>query len=126
MSWKLSPAIQKHGPENALQRTVLRILADYVRDPGIIAWPSVTTIAAEAALGERATRNALRDLAADGWITTAIGGRPNRPSVYTLTDKTRHLVPGKRQGDTPRNPAPHDRKPGTRRPETRHVVPPSL
>lgn len=91
MGWELSLAVQKYGPEAASQRSVLRILTDYARS--IVAWPAVETIAAEAHLSVRTIQTALRGLERDGWITTRLGGGRKRPSVYTLTDKTRQLRP---------------------------------
>lgn len=102
-------AIWDGGPKGSTLRFVLIALADNANDEGEC-WPSICTIARKTGLCERAVRQALRQLEADGWLVTKIGGGRGGANRYTI------------------NPAPH--APGTTcppapdAPPPRHHVPP--
>jgi hypothetical protein len=93
---------------SAPQKSVLISLADNANDEGVC-WPSVGKIAMRTCLSERAVRNALRFLEAEGFLTSS--QRYGRSTWYTVT------------------PAPH--APGTSCPPApdaappRHLVPPT-
>lgn len=66
--------IRRYGPTFHTDRTILGVLADYMRESDFVAWPSVATIAAETGLSERAVQYRLRRLVDDGWVSIAWRG----------------------------------------------------
>jgi hypothetical protein len=63
------------------QKFVLITLADQANDAGVC-WPGVESVTERTGLSERAVRNSLRWLEANGYITTL--GRPGRTSTYHI------------------------------------------
>jgi hypothetical protein len=91
----------------ATQKVVLVRLADRANNTGW-AWPSVTSLAEDTGLCERAVRQALRDLEGRGLVMTeqSKGGQAN---IYRL-QTTRQQVPGQERT----NPAAHAGSNGAR------------
>lgn len=92
MTWAMDNAPDSLTPT---QRHVLLVLADYVNDETMSAFPSLNSLANRTGLTERAVRNSLRVIESHGIISTTIKGargigeRPipadRRPNLYRWT-----------------------------------------
>ncbi|NJM30697.1 MAG: helix-turn-helix domain-containing protein [Rhizobiales bacterium] len=109
-------------------KALLICLANYANEKGEC-WPSQTTIAREAELGERATRDWLQKLEAQGLITRT---RRNRRDGSRTSDLFQLAIGAKVAVETDQPAKTADRKiqaanpagrPGTRRRGVRHQVP---
>ena len=65
----------QHGPEAQGERFVLIALADFANDEGEC-WPSIDGIARKVCMTARGVQKVLRQLEADGWVSTLVGGGP--------------------------------------------------
>jgi hypothetical protein len=67
MAAELLGLVLKHGPENNTLKVVMMTLTNYANEQDVC-WPSIPTIAQNAALTDRTVYRALAKLCADGWI----------------------------------------------------------
>lgn len=71
MSFKLVKRVIHSDRVDGMHKLILIILADYVNEAkGNAAWPSVTTVALQAGASIRHTRRIIRELEAEGVLTT--------------------------------------------------------
>ncbi len=123
-SYKLSRIVAELKSLRGIKKPVLRALADHY--PNV--FPSVVTIAMQAGFGTTKTREALRALEAEGFISALsakVGGR-EKPTQYVLSvSKILALHQGQDTQHQPlpfeiENPTPSDGIPNTSRQETQH------
>jgi hypothetical protein len=110
MSIRIMSAVWGCSLSGPTKRLVLLALADNANDEGEC-WPSIATISRKTGLCERATRKAIRDLEADGWLAVQLcAGRrgANKYMIRAAPDAPGTKCP-------PARNAPH---PGTRCPPT--------
>jgi hypothetical protein len=83
MSIKVMSWVWENGPEQQSARFVLLALADFANDAGEC-WPSIDGIARKVCMSDRGVQKVLRQLEADGWIATEIGGGRRGANVYRI------------------------------------------
>lgn len=68
----------------ATQKAVLSALAGYAREPDLVAWPSLSTLAGVVGVTDRTVRRTLRALEAAGWIEAIERGGGRRTTRYRV------------------------------------------
>lgn len=87
MSIAVMSAIWKNGPNDQSALLVMLVLGDHADDYGTC-WPSMSLVASKARMSVRNVRRVVRQLEADGWISTQIGtGRGNPTRFKIKADK---------------------------------------
>lgn len=124
MSLRCMLAVLDHSQAKHDARLVLIAIADYARDDGTNAYPSVATLAKKANISIRSARNALRQLEDSGEIETtpSDGGGKERTNIYRV------ILPGlnPESEPTPRqNLPPAKSAPGKIRSLPRQNLPPT-
>lgn len=107
MSWRARDAVDRLDLP-ATPKAVLAYLAGCAREPEMLAWPAVGTVAEAVSRTERTVRRTLRWLEAEGWIVPVRrgGGRATTRYLVVLEqDEGGHHVPSDRtpcplRGDT--------------------------
>ena len=110
------------------KRLVLLALADNANDEGEC-WPSVATLSRKTGLCERAVRTSLRQLEADGWISTLVnGGRrgANRYAINPAPDAPGIKCPPAPDAPHPRHQMPPPPAPDAPEPPFNHHLEPSF
>lgn len=95
MSWRARDAVDRLILP-ATEKAVLSALAGFAREPDLVAWPSVATLAEITGRSERTVRATLRALEAGGWIVPVRRGGGRQTTRYLIV-----LEPGERGEDCP-------------------------
>lgn len=97
MSLDVLTAIWRAPPCKGGDLLCLLAIADNADDKGY-AWPSVSTIAKKAAMGERGAQKCIRNLAENGLLIVNSGGGRNKTNAYQITtngigEEHKHINP---------------------------------
>lgn len=84
MSIKIMSAVWDGGPKGPTKRFVLVALADNANDDGEC-WPSIASISRKTGLCERVVRSTIRQLEAEGWMSTELSAGKKGCNKYRLT-----------------------------------------
>jgi hypothetical protein len=112
MSIKVMSWVWQHGPEAQGERFVLIALADFANDEGEC-WPSIDGIARKVCMTARGVQKVLRQLEADGWVSTLVGGGRNHCNSYRINLQNPEPRSSFEGVETPNHVHPEPRSPRT-------------